>query len=367
MKKTLLIGVTLFSMIFSGCGPSRPSNGQPTTGQPTAGQSTAGQDSESGGSGDSPESYPAVKLRVGHPGSGLWTGIQGLAYKNGFFEEELAKVNATIEVIGFAKSGPEINAALTGKSLDAAIYGDVPATQVKSKGTDTTLLGGQLSDNDSVLAVKPDIKSVSDLKGKRVAAGFGTYMHRILGLFLATGGISLPKTDGSGPNDIEFLNMTNDTAIAAFIKDDIQAFLTSHVNALKMERDSYKILLTSEGKSEWGYTEDVIFRTEYLEENPQVAIAFLKALIRSSDYAKENLDELRGLAVAAGSDLEDVNEAKPAIDDWALSLKATPEFLASLKATTKWLVDEGLSDQEVDIDEWYDASWFEKAEQEYRS
>lgn len=358
MKKRILTRVLVFSLIatiLSGCG-GKPSG----SGTGEAGQSASA-------TGDAGKSYPEVTLRVGHPGSGVWTGIQGLAYKKGFFEEELAKVNATIEVTGFAKSGPEINAALTGKSLDAAIYGDVSATQVKSKGTDTTLLGGQLSDNASVLVVKPDINSVADLKGKRVAAGFGTYMHRILGLFLETGGITLPKTDGTGSTDIEFLNLTNDAAIAAFTKGDIQAFLTSHINALKLEKDSYKILLTSKGKNEWGYTENVIFRTEYIKENPQVVVAFLKALLRASDYAKDHLDELRDLSVEAGYTLESLNEAKPTIDDWAISLEGTPEFIESLQATTKWLVSEGLSTQEVDINEWYDASWFEKAKQEYEA
>jgi len=134
--------------------------------------------------------FPEAVLRVGWPGTGTWTGVQGLTYKLGYFDEELAKVNATIEVTGFANTGPEINAALTGGSLDAGLYGDVPAVQIKSKGTETTLLGGYLADSPTWLAVTPDITTVADLKGKKIGVDeIGGTPYQVASLWLEQNGI----------------------------------------------------------------------------------------------------------------------------------------------------------------------------------
>lgn len=360
MKRKLIIGTLLLAILSSlaaGCGQQNASPAGSGNASPESGTSASAASQK--------EDYPAVTLRVGWPGTGVWSGVQGLTYQKGFFDEELAKVNAKIEVTGFSGAGPEINAALTGKSLDAGIYGDVPSVQVKSKGTDTTLLGGYISNAPTVLVVKPEINSVKDLKGKKIATGFGTYAHRTLGSFLATGGLSLPKTDGSGSKDVEFLNLNSTQSIAAYTQGQIDGFAWGELDARQLKEGSYKILLTSKGHPEWGYGENIIFRTEFVKESPQVAIAFLKAILRGQEYAKEHTDELRKILVDNGKSAEIVDAIYPTADSWNLSLKATPEFLENLKATSKFLVDQGLAKKEVDVDQWYDGSLFEEAEKEY--
>jgi len=359
MRKRMLCLAAIAAFMLSlaaGCG-----NGQTQPANNTASDASVADRIEAAKNPDG--TFPETVLRVGWPGTGTWTGVQGLTYKLGYFEEELAKVNATIEVTGFAGAGPEINAALTGGSLDAGQYGDVPSVQIKSKGTETTLLGGNLADTPTWLGVTPDIKTVADLKGKKIGVGLGTYAHRTLGLFLQTAGLSLPRTDGEGTADVELVNISGAQLLAAFAAGQVDGFVTMATSALKLEEGSYNVLLSTAEDPIWRNASNTIFRTAYIEKYPQVVDAYLRALIRGEEYAKTHTLELNNLLIEAGTAEEIVNALYPEGKgyDSSLTFEANDAFIAVNKDTAQFLVDNDLTDELVDVDAWLDTSWYDYA------
>src|SRR6185436_1696157 len=85
---------------------------------------------------------------------------------NGIFAQELGS-NVTIDQKTF-NAGPDEITALFAGDLDAAYIGPNPAVNgyVQSDGDDVRIISGAAS-GGALLIVKPEIKTVEDLHGKR--------------------------------------------------------------------------------------------------------------------------------------------------------------------------------------------------------
>jgi sulfonate transport system substrate-binding protein len=124
---------------------------------------------------------PGTVLRVGDQGQFLKTllqtsgQLQGAPYK--------------VEFAQFG-SGPLVNAAFTAHNIDVGFMGDTPASATVSGGIPVKAVAiGQYSGPVSVLEARPGIKTVADLKGKKVAFTTGTAQHALALRALATAGL----------------------------------------------------------------------------------------------------------------------------------------------------------------------------------
>ena len=106
---------------------------------------------------------------------------------------KLAKVGYKPDYQGFAQAGPAINEAFAAKSLDFAVYGDMLAITAKSNGVDVKIIASVSSQQDYAIVIgnQSDIKSVSDLKGKKIAVGFGTVTYKYLEDLLGLNGLGI--------------------------------------------------------------------------------------------------------------------------------------------------------------------------------
>ena len=110
-------------------------------------------------------------LRVGDQGQLLQTLLQTSG--------ELKGAPYKIEFAQFA-SGPLVNAAFTAHNIDAGFMGDTPASATVSGGIGVKAVGvAKFAGPVSVLEARPGIKSMADLKGKKVAFTTGTAQHAL--------------------------------------------------------------------------------------------------------------------------------------------------------------------------------------------
>lgn len=292
-------------------------------------------------------------------GSGVATGVVGIAQQQGYFDEELSKIKTKIEILPFTGAGPAINAALASNSLDAGLIGDVPALVSKASGVNTVLVGGSVADANTYLVAQAGkgYKSIQDLKGKRVATQIGAYMQRVLYLMLEDAGLTV--------NDIQFVNMTAKDAVSALASKSVDAIVVSGTQSYTLASQGLGELLEStENHPDWLNSSGTLFRAEYTKENPDVVRAFLKALLRAKEYAEKNPQDLRALQVKAGTPEKVLDLVYPDLTDYSTGVEATPDVIKILKSVNQFLTDNKLSTNAVDVDAWYDPSFIEGAKKE---
>lgn len=304
-----------------------------------------------------------VTFRLGYPAtsSDVLQGLNGVAMAQGYFDEELSKVNAKIEAVPFAKAGPAINAALEGGELDGAFrIGDVPSIVAKASGSETTLIDIQPLDYSTVVITRKDldITDVSELKGKTVAVQTSSYMQRILYQILAANGLS--------PEDVELVNMSEVEAATAVAAGSIDATAVTELKAAKLLLDdSVNAIFDTDGKPEMTGLSSTIVRTEFAEAHPDVVQAYFTALLRAQDYAAVHPEDLRAICVESGIEEDVVRYVYSTDDDFGKTVGTDDETKKNFSTVIDFLSDNGIISNKVDLDTWFDGSYYEKAYEEY--
>lgn len=295
-------------------------------------------------------------LRYGYTAvnSDVLPGLAGIAFQQGYFDEELAKVGAVFEAVPFAKAGPAINQALASEEIDVANLGDVPSAVAKAGGAETILIDAQPSDYSTHLVVRNglDISEVSELKGHTVSVPTGSYMQRILYQILEANGIS--------PDDVELVNMSEVDAANAIAGGSIDATALSELKGVTLEKsNSAQLLYDTDGVSEFARITTWVSRSKYAEENGDILIAYFKALERAQEYVDDNPESLRDIYIESGTSEDIIDIVYPDLTDYCRTVGATEETLDNYQNVVQFLKDYALIDTELTINDWYDGSFYE--------
>jgi NitT/TauT family transport system substrate-binding protein len=207
-----------------------------------------------------------------------WTGFQPLklAELAGIFKKNGVDIEirfiAPVQRSAALASGA-LNAAAT--TVDQHIVwtsAGIATTQValidKSKGGDG-------------LAVRNNIKSIKDLKGKSVNVdGPGTVQHFMLSYILEKNGMSI--------QDVIRSTMAAQPAAQAFVAGQGDAALTyePYLSSVREKPDAGKILVTS---NEYPVVVDVlVFRKDFIDKHPKVVKATVDSFFEALDMLKRD-------------------------------------------------------------------------------
>jgi NitT/TauT family transport system substrate-binding protein len=241
-------------------------------------------------------------------------------------------------------AGPaEVTAILSG-SIDAGYIGPNPTVTafVQSHGAVQVISGA--ASGGGFLVVKPSIKSVKDLKGKRLATPqLGNTQDVALRSFLKKKGLS---ADTSGGGDVSILPEDNSTTVTAFVSGSIDGAWVPEPYATRLVKEGGGKILVDE-RTLWPagkyVTTDVIVRKDYLKAHPDVVQQLLEANVAAIDLInKKPADAQKLVADKISSDT-----GKPLAGDLiAASFKNivfTPDPVStSLVASAKAAVGLGL-------------------------
>lgn len=277
VKRVLTIGalVTVLGAALTGCGSSEKTQGAKTTTKSTAE--------------DTSSSKEEKVVRISGPGvdsKGTVTlpGSAQLAQKQQFFDEELKKAGYKVEYSGFQNGGVGVNEALASKETDIAIYGDFPAVTYIANGNDAKIFAVSTSKNQMGIFAKKEIKSVADLKGKKVCTMLGTNAYYYLQKELEENGLSI--------KDVQVVNASTDAA-TLYTSGEVDALCNGPQVYWALEAKGLGQEIATSGNSDSLSTSHVVLgRTEFLEENPDVEGAIIKALEKAQEWANANEDEV---------------------------------------------------------------------------
>lgn len=284
-----------------------------------------------------------------------------MARELNYFEQEGLKP----EYVKFT-AGPPAFAALQSKSIDINLMGAVPAVSAISQGIKIKII--LLEDDSSMvegLVVKPGsgINKVGDLVGKKVGATKGSTSW--FALFKA---LDFYKID---PKRVQILDLPFPTLIPAFNKNDVDALWvwSPWVNKLMVEGNKV-ICRDRDVGVQFGTV--WVAREEWLKENPEAAVSFLRALDRGTSAFKKDpktLEKIIGVQLGLTPEVvvdllsreyyPDFSEqANPA---YGLSLVSPGGLAKALQGISDFMYSQKINASAPSMSEYVDPSFLKKS------
>ena len=270
MKKRILALALSFAMVFGlvACGGSKT---EETKAAETKAAETTAAD----------EAAEEITLEVAYmPNYGsLWAVTT--AMEKGYFAEEGIKVNLTS-----FQDGPTIIAAMESGSIDIGYIGQ-GAHKLCIQGNAKIFALSHISNGDAVIG-GPEVKTLEDLKGKKVAYSSGTSSEDILKNALAKAGLTM--------DDIEAVEMEAANIVTAMLSGGVDACATWSPNSLKIMEEGEDLTLLCDNKTFIDTTVSLaswIVTPSYADENAEKILKFTRALYKAMDYAADaNYEEV---------------------------------------------------------------------------
>ena len=273
----LFMALAMVVGLLAGCNNSAGNNST----QPSSNPSQTVEESQE------PAVEPAT-VSVGYMNNygSLWALVS--AMELGYFEEE----GLTVNTQSFA-DGPTIIAAMENGSVNFGYIGD-GAHKLCVQGNATIIGLSHISNGDAVIA-GADITSLDQLKGKTVGYAPGTSSETILTNALNSVGLTM--------DDITPMAMDASAVVSAMIGGGLDAcaiWSPESLTILDQVEGAHKLAQNIDFSDISVSLASWIAKPNYLEENRDVAVRFMRALLKAMDYAalEENYEEVAGWVAA---------------------------------------------------------------------
>jgi NitT/TauT family transport system substrate-binding protein len=298
-------------------------------------------------------------VKIGYFGN-LTHGTALVGVQNGYFQKQLGATKAQYQIFN---AGPSEIEALNSESIDIGWIGPSPAINgyTKSGGKNLKIIGGSASGGVK-LVVDPDkIKSLKDVKGKRIATPqLGNTQDVAFLNWIAEQGWKVDAESGKG--DVSVVRTDNKITPDAYKSGSIDGAWVPEPTASKLVAEGAKVLLDEADlwPDKKFVITNIIVRQDFLKEHPKAVEAVLKASVEANKWINANPDEAKA---AANKQLEsDSGKALPAevIDPAWKSIRFTDDPLAAtLNTEAEHAVKAGLLEQ-PDLKDIYDLTLLNK-------
>jgi len=293
---------------------------------------------------------PARQLRIATQPAPLFAPIF-VAKQKHWIEDEAAKQGITVKWSSFLAGPPENESFIAGQQ-DIGVIGDTPAIVARSAGLKTRIIGiAAFGPKTLALVAQQDssIKTVADLKGKKVAVTKGSYAHHLLYILLKNAGLTV--------NDIKLIHLAPADLVASFQHKDVDAAVTWEPFLSKVEEAGGRLIADGTGIKKG---ELVIFAVDdFAKKNPELVKTLLQIYQRGAEFIKANPDEAAKL-IASDVKLEP-DQVRAVLKNLDFSSAIRKEDVEELKKTEEFLRENNLLTEKVDIDAFIDTTYIKAA------
>lgn len=239
----------------------------------------------------------AGRVRIGYQKNGALVIVRQ--------QRRLDPLGLAVEWVEFT-SGPPLLEALNAGAIDFGATGDTPPIFAQAAGADLLYVGGQpVAGANQALLVRADspIRTLADLRGKRVAFTKGSSAHNMVVQALARVGLK--------PADIQPVNLQPPDAGAAFRSGalDVWAIWDPFFAIAELEPTT-RVLTTAEGVAP--SNSFFLASRSFTEREPGTVLALLDAINGAAGWANANPEALaETLASVTGVPLSAQRVAAP--------------------------------------------------------
>ncbi|MEU1708680.1 aliphatic sulfonate ABC transporter substrate-binding protein [Streptomyces sp. NPDC005706] len=266
--------------------------------------------------------------------------------QEGLFQKELG--GTTIKTSTF-NAGPSEIEALNAGSIDIGWIGPSPAINgyTKSNGKNLRIIGGSASGGVKLVVNPKKIKSLKDVKGKKIATPqLGNTQDVAFLNWVAEQGWKVDAQSGKG--DVSVVRTDNKVTPDAYKSGSIDGAWVPEPTASKLVAEGGKVLLDE--SSLWPGNKfvitNIIVSQKFLKEHPDVVEAVLRGSVKTNEWIDANPEKAKASANKALEDLS--GKALPAevIDPAWKSITFLDDPLAStLDTEAQHAVTAGLLDK----------------------
>jgi sulfonate transport system substrate-binding protein len=269
----------------------------------------------------------------------------------GILEEELAKHNATFEY-SVHQAGPPINEGIASKRVDFAVLGEGAVIGGANNKLDTKLLSiaadGKKGINTIIATKKSGVQSVEQLKGKKIAVGFGTSNHVFLLKVLDRAGLSA--------DDVTLVNLAIPDGHPAFQTNQVDAWATVDLYA-NIEAANGAVALVNAEQANLYSPNFYVARGEFAEKNPEIVKAILTAIDRAIELKQTDEDKYYDIAAKAASQEVQVIKANEIFE--LLNDAPSEELLQQLQESSEILKELEYVANDIDVKSLVDTSYID--------
>ncbi|MEW2493629.1 aliphatic sulfonate ABC transporter substrate-binding protein [Streptomyces nodosus] len=230
--------------------------------------------------------------------------------QKGFFQKSLGATRAKYQVFN---AGPSEIEALNSGAVDIGWIGPSPAINgyTKSEGKSLRIIGGSASGGVKLVVNPAKIKSLKDVKGKKIATPqLGNTQDVAFLNWIAEQGWKVDADSGKG--DVSVVRTDNKVTPDAFKSGSIDGAWVPEPTASKLVAEGGEVLLDE--SSLWPGKKfvitNIIVSQTFLKEHPKAVEAVLRASVETNKWINAHPDEAKA---AANKQLEtDSGKALPA-------------------------------------------------------
>ncbi|CAN5442894.1 sulfonate ABC transporter substrate-binding protein [soil metagenome] len=227
---------------------------------------------------------PAV-LRIGYQKS---ASLFVLQKAEGTLEKRLAPLNTTVKWVEFP-AGPQLLEGLNLGAVDVGYVGEAPPIFAQAAGAKFVYIGFDPASPEAEAIVVPansTLKSVAELKGKKVALNKGSNVHYLLLKQLEKNGLSLA--------DITPVYLAPADARAAFEKGSVDAWAIWDPFLGAVEKQGGARLL-ADGRGVVNNYQFYLGERGFVEKRPDVVKALFDEQIERGKWVKQNIKQAAAL------------------------------------------------------------------------
>ncbi|RHW36784.1 aliphatic sulfonate ABC transporter substrate-binding protein [Lysinibacillus yapensis] len=293
-------------------------------------------------------SQSTVRIGIQQSLSPLW-----IAKENGWFEEAFKELGVEVEWVEFQSGPPQFEGIAAGK-LDFTDVGNTP------------VIGGQAADvpfkeiavtADGMLAnailVNGDsgIKTVEDLKGKKIAVAKGSsafgFLYQVL------------KKYNIDPSEVEIIQLQPDEATPAFENGSVDAWsIWEPFISIQTIRNDAEILINGK-EMNLSSPSFAVARQGIIDEHPEFVSTFLEVYARAAEWRTDNKEEAIEFFSKARELEPEVVESVLNNTNYFVS-PITDEFNAGQQKVADLLFELGAIEKSIDTSKAYDNEFAEK-------
>ncbi|MFJ7781066.1 ABC transporter substrate-binding protein [Streptomyces yangpuensis] len=287
----------------------------------------------------------ASEVRIGYfPNLTHATALVGL--QEGLIQQELGGTRVKPQSFN---AGPSEIEALNGGSLDIGFIGPSPSINgyVKSKGSNLRIISGSASGGVKLVVNPNKIKTLDDLKGKKIATPQKGNTQDVAFLnWISEKGWTVDPESGKG--DVSVVRTDNKVTPDAFKQGSIDGAWVPEPTASKLVTDGGSVLLdeTALWPEKKFVITNIIVSQKFLKEHPDVVEAVLRGTVKTNEWIHANQDKAKASAnarlAAEGGKPLDAKVIDPA---WQSILVTDDPLASTLKAQADDAVQAKLIEQ----------------------
>ncbi|MFD0147630.1 aliphatic sulfonate ABC transporter substrate-binding protein [Streptomyces sp. NPDC056470] len=274
--------------------------------------------------------------------------------EEGIIQKELGGTQLKVATFN---AGPSEIEALNAGSIDIGFIGPSPSINgyTKSKGKNLRIISGSASGGVKLVVNPEKIKTLDDVKGKRIATPqLGNTQDVAFLNWISEKGWKVDAQSGKG--DVSVLRTDNKITPDAYKTGSIDGAWVPEPTASKLVAEGGKVLLDE--STLWPDNKfvitNIIVSQKFLTEHPDVVEAVLRGSVNTNKWINANPDKAKASANAKLEELTGKPLGAKVIDGAWPSIRFTDDPLAStLRAQADHAVEAGLLEK-PDLDGIYD-------------